>query len=80
MLADENKDSSKWRAMTVQQLKTGDVEKFNGDVQIQLIKAFESMLRELGYEVNETAAEEDEGRGFAGDFLRSACRWATRNL
>lgn len=54
MLADENNDSAKWRAMTVQQLKAQDVEKFNGDVQSHLMKDFESMLRELGYEVNET--------------------------
>jgi hypothetical protein len=54
MLADENDDSAKWRAMTVQQLKAQNVEKFNGDVQSHLMKDFESILRELGYEVNET--------------------------
>ena len=53
-MTDENDASAKWRAMTVQQLKAQDVEKFNADVQSHLFKEFESMLRELGYEVNET--------------------------
>lgn len=53
-LAVKNDESAKWRAMTTRQLTTGGIEKFNGDVHSRLTKDFESMLHQLGYDVDET--------------------------